>query len=141
MAMIIAFKDNDKIYLASNSSYYYSGSFVSASNSNNNLIWKDKDSNLILGNHGFRRDLNIIKTTKLIDDDFKGLLYKYLNQVISKNIFDAIVQGMLLILYDLFQLLLLNDQTLKNDVIFLLFVQALINSSLHLYHQLLMHLH
>lgn len=141
MAMIIAFKDNDKIYLASNSSYYYSGSFVSASNSNNNLIWKDKASNLILGNHGFRRDLNIIKTTKLIDDDFKGLSYKYLNQVISKNIFDAIVQGMLLILYDLFQLLLLNDQTLKNDVIFLLFVQALINSSLHLYHQLLMHLH
>ena len=141
MAMIIAFKDNDKIYLASNSSYYYSGSFVSASNSNNNLIWKDKASNFILGNHGFRRDLNIIKTTKLIDDDFKGLSYKYLNQVISKNIFDAIVQGMLLILYDLFQLLLLNDQTLKNDVIFLLFVQALINSSLHLYHQLLMHLH
>ena len=63
MSVVVAIKENGKVYLGADSQVTKGGTRSSLSNKNNYKIWKVKDvENCIIGHVGRVRDANIIRT-------------------------------------------------------------------------------
>lgn len=93
MSFLIAFKEDDKIHLLSNITVDDDGLELNLENESSDLIWISKeDPKLILGNYGYRREANILKTTNLTNNENKELTIEYLNNTLAKNIINTIIE-------------------------------------------------
>lgn len=93
MSFLIAFKEDNKIHLLSNITVDDDGLELNLENESSDLIWISKeDPKLIIGNYGYRREANILKTTNLTNNENKDLTIEYLNNTIAKNIITTVIE-------------------------------------------------
>ena len=65
MSVVVAIKENGRVYLGADSQVTYGGSRKSLSNPNNYKIWKLKDAeNCLIGSVGRCRDANVLRILK-----------------------------------------------------------------------------
>ena len=93
MSVVVAIKENGKVYMGCDSQSTYGNSRITLKNPNNYKIWKVPDSkNCLMGCVGRKRDSNVIRLMGGIVDDYDEY-YKRINyKFVVKYLVPAIIK-------------------------------------------------